>query len=47
MSLKSTPALEVIPIIENLRILLPVLGIDLNGKIFKQNKLLDPFKEKF
>ena len=46
MSLKSTPALEDFTNNRKSENIITGLGIDLTYNFFKQNKLLDPFKEK-
>jgi 2-octaprenyl-6-methoxyphenol hydroxylase len=46
MSLKSTPALEEFTNNRKSENIITGLGIDLTHNFFKQNKLLDPFKEK-
>ncbi len=45
MSLKSTPALEEFTSNRKSENIITGIGIDLTHKFFKQNKLLDPFKE--
>ena len=45
MSLKSTPALEEFTNNRKSENILTGIGIDLTHNFFKQNKLLDPFKE--
>ena len=46
MSLKSTPALEEFTSNRKSENIITGIGIDLTHNFFKQNKLLDPFKEK-